>query len=142
MHNTQQVTTVNGEIAERIKYRREELWRRHGTHTQEYVADRLGISRPAYTRWESGETSITGESLLKLADILQCDVTYFYGLDESGRRSSDPDADAALLAEAQRLGFHEDLADWAKLSEDDRDAFRHLVRRTLREDRGDPRDQF
>ena len=54
----------------------------------------------------------------------------------------DSDSDASLLAEAERMGFHQDLKDWERLSDADRENLRGIIRRMLGEDRGDPRDRF
>lgn len=54
------------------KKRREEL-----NYTQEYMADELGISQPAYARMEKGNTKINIERLLQISKILQVDPQEF-----------------------------------------------------------------
>lgn len=65
----------NNEIGSILK----DLRNRMG-YSQEQISSYLGISQPAYTRYESGETSVSQDSLEKLAivygveeyDILTC----------------------------------------------------------------------
>lgn len=53
----------------KIKTRREQL-----NYSQEYVADRIGISQPAYVKIEKGNTKLDFERLLKIAAILEIDI--------------------------------------------------------------------
>lgn len=43
-------------------------------YTQEYVADQLGVSRQAVTKWESGSSRPNTENLLKLADLFDMTI--------------------------------------------------------------------
>jgi transcriptional regulator with XRE-family HTH domain len=45
--------------------------------TQEYVAGVLGISQPAYSKIESGITSINDETAVKLAELYEVDKEVF-----------------------------------------------------------------
>ncbi len=56
-------------IGDKIKKRREEL-----NLTQEYVADSLGISQPAYVKIEKGWTKIDVNRLLKISDLLSVEL--------------------------------------------------------------------
>lgn len=42
--------------------------------TQQDIAQRLGISRVAVTKWETGEASPRAEMLPKIAEILLCKI--------------------------------------------------------------------
>lgn len=50
--------------------------------TQQNIADYLGISRPTYTRYETGEREPDQDTLLKLADFFEVTVDYLLGRDE------------------------------------------------------------
>lgn len=47
--------------------------------TQEDVAKMLGITRPAYTQYETGKTQPSLETAAKLADIFKVSVDYLIG---------------------------------------------------------------
>ena len=49
--------------------------------TQKCVADMLGVSSPAISQWEKGETSPSSENLAKLAKIYGVSTDYLMGLD-------------------------------------------------------------
>ncbi len=72
-------------IGQRIKKRREKA-----KVSQQYVADRVGVSRVAVTKWESGETSnLKLDNLMKLCKLLDMSVEYLiYG--ETKNESSAP----------------------------------------------------
>ena len=46
--------------------------------TQEFVAESLGVSRQAVSKWERGESSPDVDSLYKLSDIFGVSVDYFF----------------------------------------------------------------
>ncbi|GIZ14259.1 helix-turn-helix domain-containing protein [Capnocytophaga catalasegens] len=46
--------------------------------SQEYLADRLDISQASYARLENEDTKITVDRLLKIAEILETEVTDFF----------------------------------------------------------------
>ena len=50
--------------------------------TQVDVAERLGISQPAYASWERGVKKPTQENLVKIAQILNVSVDYLVGNSE------------------------------------------------------------
>ncbi|WP_278228469.1 helix-turn-helix domain-containing protein [Lactococcus lactis] len=64
----------NQKFAERLK----ELRKEKGL-TQQKVADSLNISQPNYRRWEVGERSPSGETLIKLADYFDVSIDYLVG---------------------------------------------------------------
>ena len=57
-------------LAENIKSRREKL-----KLSQEYVAQRLGVSRQAVSKWETGLSEPTAGNLVKLAEILKISLS-------------------------------------------------------------------
>ena len=65
------------EFSERLK----ELRRQAGL-TQVDVAEKLGISQPAYASWERGVKKPTQENLVKIAQILNVSVDYLVGNSE------------------------------------------------------------
>lgn len=65
------------EFSERLK----ELRRQAGL-TQVEVAEKLGISQPAYASWERGVKKPTQDNLVKIAQILNVSVDYLVGNSE------------------------------------------------------------
>lgn len=62
------------EFSERLK----EL-RKQAQLTQVDVAEKLGISQPAYASWERGAKKPTQENLVKIAQVLNVSVDYLVG---------------------------------------------------------------
>ena len=52
--------------------------------SQEKLAERLGLTRPAVTKWESGQSAPSTENLLRLAEVLGVPVTALLGEEASG----------------------------------------------------------
>jgi len=65
------------EFSERLK----EL-RKKANFTQVEVAEKLGISQPAYASWERGVKKPTQENLVKIAQVLNVSVDYLVGNSE------------------------------------------------------------
>ena len=65
------------EFSERLK----DLRKQAGL-TQVDVAEKLGISQPAYASWERGVKKPTQENLVKIAQILNVSVDYLVGNSE------------------------------------------------------------
>jgi putative transcriptional regulator len=65
------------EFSERLK----DLRRQAGL-TQVDVAEKLGISQPAYASWERGVKKPTQENLVKIAQILNVSVDYLVAYSE------------------------------------------------------------
>ena len=65
------------EFSERLK----DLRKQAGL-TQVDVAERLGISQPAYASWERGVKKPTQENLVKIAQVLNVSVDYLVGNSE------------------------------------------------------------
>lgn len=62
------------EFSERLK-----ILRKQAQLTQVDVAEKLGISQPAYASWERGIKKPTQENLVKIAQILNVSVDYLVG---------------------------------------------------------------
>jgi len=56
-------------VGERVKHLREEK-----NYSQQYFADKLGITQKAYSKIESGETRFSVDHLLKVAEILETPI--------------------------------------------------------------------
>lgn len=65
------------EFSERLK-----KLRKQAQLTQVDVAEKLGISQPAYASWERGVKKPTQENLVKIAQILNVSVDYLVGNSE------------------------------------------------------------
>ena len=72
------------EFSERLKTLRKEAG-----FTQVDVAEKLGISQPAYASWERGAKKPTQDNLVKIAQILNVSVDYLVG--NSEEKSDDLD---------------------------------------------------
>ena len=79
------------EFSERLKKLRKEAGL-----TQVDVAEKLGISQPAYASWERGVKKPTQENLIKLSKIHYVSVDYLLGNTES-KQTSDVLEDIELL---------------------------------------------
>lgn len=62
------------EFSERLK-----KLRKQAHLTQVDIAEKLGISQPAYASWERGIKKPTQENLVKIAQILNVSVDYLVG---------------------------------------------------------------
>ena len=58
---------------------RKKALRKQAKLTQVDVAEKLGISQPAYASWERGAKKPTQENLVKIAQILNVSVDYLVG---------------------------------------------------------------
>lgn len=65
------------EFSERLKKLRKEAGL-----TQVDVAEKLGISQPAYASWERGVKKPTQDNLVKIAQVLNVSVDYLVGNSE------------------------------------------------------------
>lgn len=75
-------------LGERIRARREEL-----KLSQEYVAEQVGVSRQAVSKWETGQSEPAAENLVRLAQVLETSLTQLAGAEKQ--------AGAAAGAETQ-----------------------------------------
>ncbi|MEM0942088.1 MAG: helix-turn-helix transcriptional regulator [Bacteroidota bacterium] len=51
-------------------------------HKQEYMADKLGISQSAYSRYENMETEVSEDMLKQIAEVLEVDPEQIKQFDE------------------------------------------------------------
>ncbi|OCA55163.1 helix-turn-helix domain-containing protein [Photorhabdus namnaonensis] len=65
-------------IGERIQSRRREL-----SLTQVKVAEEIGVSMAAISLWEKNKTNLSSENLQKLAQVLQCSVSWLLNGEDS-----------------------------------------------------------
>jgi putative transcriptional regulator len=65
------------EFSERLKSLRKQV-----QLTQVDIAEKLGISQPAYASWERGVKKPTQENLVKIAQVLNVSVDYLVGNSE------------------------------------------------------------
>ena len=57
-------------LGENIKSRREKL-----KLSQEYVAEQLGVSRQAVSKWETGQSEPTANNLIRLAEVFEISLS-------------------------------------------------------------------
>lgn len=77
------------------------LLRRRAGHTQESLAEALGVSRQAVTKWEGGTTLPEAATLLTLADLLGCTLDQLMRDKLSEADYPTPDTEAAAAEEAR-----------------------------------------
>ena len=90
------------EFSERLKNLRKEAGL-----TQVDVAEKLGISQPAYASWERGIKKPTQDNLVKLSKILYVSVDYLLGNTEN-RQTNDVLEDIELLFRMNSKGLTEE----------------------------------
>lgn len=88
------------EFSERLK----DL-RKQAELTQVDVAEKLGISQPAFASWERGVKKPTQENLVKIAQILNVSVDYLVGNSEE---KSDELDNIELLFRMNSKGLNEE----------------------------------
>ena len=92
------------EFSERLK----DLRKQAGL-TQVEVAEKLGISQPAYASWERGAKKPTQENLVKIAQILNVSVDYLVGNSEE---KADELENIELLFRMNSKGLTDELPRW------------------------------
>ena len=100
------------EFSERLK----EL-RKKANFTQVEVAEKLGISQPAYASWERGVKKPTQENLVKISQVLNVSVDYLVG--NSEEKSDELDNIELLfrmnskgLTEKEKIIFRKELIEF------------------------------
>ena len=88
------------EFSERLKTLRKEAGL-----TQVDVAEKLGISQPAYASWERGAKKPTQDNLVKIAQILNVSVDYLVG---NSQETSDELDNIELLFRMNSKGLTEE----------------------------------
>lgn len=66
-------------LGERIKERREKL-----KLSQGYVAEQIGVSRQAVSKWETGQSEPTAENLVRLAEVFETSLAELVGAGKNG----------------------------------------------------------
>lgn len=66
---------LNEQLSDYIK-----LLRFKSKRSQEYVADKLGVSRNTYGIWENNPISLSLENLIKIGNVFDDDILYFFKL--------------------------------------------------------------
>ena len=74
------------EFSERLKN-----LRKQAHLTQVDVAEKLGISQPAYASWERGIKKPTQENLVKIAQILNVSIDYLVGNSDGNLKEDELD---------------------------------------------------
>ena len=74
------------EFSERLKN-----LRKQAHLTQVDVAEKLGISQPAYASWERGIKKPTQENLVKIAQILNVSIDYLVGNSDENLKEDELD---------------------------------------------------
>lgn len=64
---------LNQQLSDYIK-----LLRFKEKKSQDYVAGKLGISRNTYGIWENNPISLSLENLIKIGNVLDDDILYFF----------------------------------------------------------------
>lgn len=71
-------------LGERIKDRREKL-----KLSQGYVAEQIGVSRQAVSKWETGQSEPTAENLVRLAEVFETSLAELVGAGKNGGEEKD-----------------------------------------------------
>ncbi len=93
-------------LGENIKRRREEL-----KLSQEYVAEQLGVSRQAVSKWETGQSEPTASNLVQLAKLLELSLSQLVEPESAGPAA--PDSAPARQKKAPNPILQADLTKWA-----------------------------
>lgn len=83
------------------------ILRRKAGYTQESLAEALGVSRQAVSKWESGQTLPEAATLLMLADLLNCTLDQLMRESLSGETPPTPEERSAINEEARYALFVE-----------------------------------
>ena len=75
--------------------------------TQVDVANKLGISQPAYASWERGIKKPTQENLVKISKVLNVSIDYLVGTSDEGVKEDELD-NVELLFRMNSKGLTED----------------------------------
>lgn len=97
---------VKQEIASNIKRVRRSL---RNYLTAEAVAEKLHISRVAYTQIENGKNNVTGVTLWKLSVLFGCDIKEFFPATPNGYELSPKDIEAIKKVDEQAVQWAEEL---------------------------------
>lgn len=79
--------------------------RKENNYTQEQLAEILGVSRQAISKWESNISYPETEKLLKLGELYECSMDYLLK-DENSEPASVPKSRTATFEKVSRKSFH------------------------------------
>lgn len=104
------------EFSERLK-----SLRKQAQLTQVDIAEKLGISQPAYASWERGIKKPTQENLVKIAQILNVSIDYLVGNSDKNLKEEELDNVELLfrmnsngLTEEEKIIFKKELIEFMK----------------------------
>src|SRR3954468_5728742 len=87
-------------VGDRIKKRRSDLnW------TQEFLAQKAGISKSFLSDLENGKRSVSADNLLEIARVLSLSLDFLMKGGESGAKSTELQIPASLAAFAEEEGL-------------------------------------
>ena len=102
------------EFSERLKN-----LRKQAHLTQVDVAEKLGISQPAYASWERGIKKPTQDNLVKIAQILNVSIDYLFGNSDEDIKDDELDNVELLfrinsngLTEEEKITFKKELIEF------------------------------
>lgn len=72
-------------LGERIRSRREKL-----KLSQEYVAEQVGVSRQAVSKWETGQSEPAADNLVRLAQVFEISLAELVGADKNDEAETGP----------------------------------------------------
>jgi len=87
-------------LGENIKKRREEL-----KLSQEYVAEQLGVSRQAVSKWETGQSEPNASNLAELAGLLETTLSELTAADGEKKDAAENDPDFILHTNLSMLAI-------------------------------------
>lgn len=73
--------------------------RKRAGFTQEKMAEAIGVSRTAVTKWEAGESEPTLEKLVKISALLKVSADYLLGIEDRAERNTVLENMASILME-------------------------------------------
>lgn len=73
---------------------------------QKDLAEKLGVDRTTYSKYESGASEPNYETLLKLADIFDVSIDYLLGRDEKGKKPASDEADGLSEEELELIRLY------------------------------------
>lgn len=93
-------------LGENIRSRREKL-----KLSQEYVAEQLGVSRQAVSKWETGLSEPTASNLIKLAEIFEISLSELVYPQNTGKEQENSGSEA--WKQQQNMIWRTNLIKWA-----------------------------
>ncbi len=76
---------IEAEVKEMTIGKRISELKKHNSYSQEYIAEKVGVSRQAVSKWEQGQSAPDTYNLIALAELLNVSVEYL----ATGKKQSD-----------------------------------------------------